>query len=48
MARPRAGEWLEDEIAGWRAQSVDIVVSLLEPAEILATRSEENAARIWD
>ena len=34
MARPRAGDWLEDEIAGWRAAGIDIVVSLLEPAEI--------------
>ena len=29
MARPRAGDWLEDEISGWRAQGVEIVVSLL-------------------
>jgi hypothetical protein len=34
MARPRAGDWLEDEIAHWRAAGIDIVVSLLEPAEI--------------
>ena len=33
MARPRAGEWLEDEIAGWRREGVDVVVSLLEPSE---------------
>ncbi|HLY58302.1 MAG TPA: protein-tyrosine phosphatase family protein [Stellaceae bacterium] len=34
MARPRGGEWLSDEIAGLRAETVDIIVSLLEPAEV--------------
>lgn len=34
MARPRAGDWLDDEIAGWRKEGVDFVVSLLEPDEI--------------
>ncbi|MGJ4931994.1 protein-tyrosine phosphatase family protein [Bradyrhizobium sp. HKCCYLS2038] len=33
-ARPRAGDWLEDEIGGWAAESIAHVVSLLEPAEI--------------
>jgi protein-tyrosine phosphatase len=33
MARPRAGDWLTDEIAGWRQEGVDLVVSLLEPGE---------------
>lgn len=32
-ARPRGGDWLEDEIEGWRKQGVDIVVSLLTPSE---------------
>ena len=32
-ARPRGGEWLEDEIAGWRSAGVDTVVSLLEQDE---------------
>lgn len=32
-ARPRGGDWLEDEIEGWRKQGVDVVVSLLTPAE---------------
>jgi protein-tyrosine phosphatase len=31
--RPRGGDWLEDEIAGWRAAGVDRVVSLLTPSE---------------
>jgi protein-tyrosine phosphatase len=34
MPRPRAGDWLDDEIAGWKAEGIDIVVSLLEPHEI--------------
>lgn len=32
-ARPRGGDWLEDEIDGWRRASVDVVVSLLEADE---------------
>src|SRR5262245_59392487 len=34
MPRPRAGDWLEDEAASWRRQGLDIVVSLLEDAEV--------------
>ena len=34
MARPRAGDWLEDEIDHWRREGVGLVVSLLEPDEI--------------
>lgn len=32
-ARPRGGDWLEDEVRGWRAAGIDIAVSLLEPEE---------------
>lgn len=28
-ARPRGGDWLEDEVRGWRAAGIDIAVSLL-------------------
>jgi len=31
--RPRGGDWLEDEIRGWRSAQVDSVVSLLEKDE---------------
>ena len=31
--RPRGGDWLEDEVAGWRRAGVDMVVSLLETEE---------------
>ncbi len=33
MARPRAGDWLMDEIAGWKSEGIEVVVSLLEPDE---------------
>jgi protein-tyrosine phosphatase len=32
-ARPRGGEWLEDEIAGWGEAGVRVVTSLLTPEE---------------
>lgn len=32
-ARPRGGDWLEDEISGWRTAGVDFVLSLLTPQE---------------
>ena len=32
-ARPRGGDWLEDEISGWQRSGVDAVVSLLTPEE---------------
>lgn len=34
MPRPRGGEYLADEIDGWRRLGVETVVSLLEPYEI--------------
>jgi len=32
-ARPRGGDWLEDEVSGWRRAGLDIVVSMLESEE---------------
>jgi protein-tyrosine phosphatase len=32
-ARPRGGDWLDEEIEGWRKRGVDVVVSLLTPSE---------------
>jgi predicted protein tyrosine phosphatase len=32
-ARPRGGEWLDDEANGWRRAGLDVVVSLLEEEE---------------
>ncbi|TCR93160.1 protein-tyrosine phosphatase family protein [Rhizobium sp. BK376] len=34
MARPRAGDWLEDEVAHWKRSGVEIVISLLERDEV--------------
>jgi protein-tyrosine phosphatase len=32
-SRPRGGDWLADEISGWRKAGLDVVVSLLEKDE---------------
>lgn len=44
MARPRAGEWLEDEITGWQGQAIDVVVSLLERSEIAELGLQDEPA----
>jgi protein-tyrosine phosphatase len=43
MARPRGGEWLEDEIQNLRTKEIGLVVSLLTPEEIeeLELKSEK-------
>lgn len=45
MARPRAGDWLEDEMRGLKAAGVDVVVSVLTPDEVgeLGLEGEEAA-----
>ncbi len=43
MARPRAGEVLEDEIAGWKKDGIHFVVSLLEPPEIVELNLAQEA-----
>src|SRR5207244_2791120 len=49
VSRPRGGEWLDDETRAWRDADIDIVVSLLEPAEeaelALAAEGVSSAAR---
>jgi len=49
MPRPRAGDWLEDEIEKWKREGLATIVSLLEPAEIaeleLGTESSLCASR---
>ena len=42
MPRPRAGEWLNDEIISWRGAGLDVVVSLLtaDEAEALGLGDE--------
>jgi protein-tyrosine phosphatase len=46
-ARPRGGDWLEDEISGLRAAGIDVLVSLLEDDEViqLGLRDEPAAAK---
>jgi protein-tyrosine phosphatase len=43
-ARPRGGDWLEDEVKSWRDAAIDVVVSLLIPdeAEELGIQREEQ------
>jgi protein-tyrosine phosphatase len=43
MARPRAADWLEDEVAAWKEAGLTTVVSLLERAEILSLGLSEEA-----
>lgn len=45
--RPRGGDWLEDEIAGWRSAGLDVIVSLLEQdeAEQLGLENEGALAK---
>lgn len=48
-ARPRGGDWLEDEMRDWRSAGVNIVLSLLTPEEeedlnlTLESRAAEEA-----
>lgn len=43
MARPRADDWLEVDIADWRTSGVDLVVSLLEKEEVIELGLEREA-----
>src|SRR5438067_12974102 len=46
--RPRGGDWLEDEVRGWRRAGIDVVVSLLDSEEEkdLELRREGQVAKI--
>jgi protein-tyrosine phosphatase len=46
-ARPRGGDWLEDEMKGWRLGGVDLLVSTLTPEEEreMDLEDEEKLAR---
>jgi protein-tyrosine phosphatase len=48
MPRPRAGDWLDDEIAGWREEGIDVIVSLLEAEEITELGLQREAVRCQD
>lgn len=42
MPRPRAGDWLEDEIDSLKSQGVDALVSLLTPGEVMYMDLEQE------
>lgn len=42
-SRPRGGDWLEDEVRAWHRAGVNVVVSLLEPAEQTELGLEDEA-----
>lgn len=44
MPRPRAGDWLEDEVASWKAAGLDVIVSLLQDSEVSELELHEEAA----
>jgi protein-tyrosine phosphatase len=47
MARPRGNDWLDDEINGLREAEVNVLVSMLTPAEVneLDLEGESDAAK---
>ena len=42
-ARPRADDWLEAEIAEWKREGVNVVISLLEREEVLELKLQREA-----
>jgi len=44
MARPRADDWLDVDIAAWKAGGLEVIVSLLEPEEISDLGLQREAA----
>jgi protein-tyrosine phosphatase len=43
MARPRAEDWLETEVNGWKDAGIDVVVSLLDHQEVSELGLEREA-----
>ncbi|MGH6868247.1 MAG: hypothetical protein ACREDA_05120, partial [Methylocella sp.] len=48
MPRPRAGDWLDGEIASWRGQGIDVIVSLLEAGEVADLGLQREAGLCHD
>ncbi len=44
-ARPRGGDWLEDEIGDWSRSGIDLVLSLLTPQEERSLNLVDEASR---
>ena len=47
-ARPRGGDWLDEELANWRKSGVDEVVSLLTPEEVESLELQNESAYAKD
>jgi protein-tyrosine phosphatase len=47
-ARPRGGDWLDEELASWRKSGVNEVVSLLMPEEVESLELQKEAAHTLD
>ena len=47
-ARPRGGDWLEDEAKSWRRAGIDLVVSLLENEEASQLELLDERTRVED
>ncbi len=47
-ARPRGGDWLEDEVSDWKRSGVDAVLSLLEKAEEQEMNLEKEGEAVRD
>jgi protein-tyrosine phosphatase len=45
-ARPRGGDWLEDDIAGWKRAGINAVLSLLTPEEETDMDLRNEAAQV--
>jgi len=45
-ARPRGGDWLEDEIASWHGAGIDTVLSLLTPEEEQSLDLTDEASEV--
>lgn len=45
IPRPRGGDWLEDEVRSWKDLGLNIIVSLLTPAEITELELAEEEQR---
>ncbi len=43
-ARPRGGDWLDEELLAWRSAGIDVVVSLLVPEEAVDLDLEQEKA----
>jgi protein-tyrosine phosphatase len=46
-ARPRGGDWLDEELASWRKSGVDELVSLLTPDEVENLGLQDEATHSW-